>query len=186
MAGSALLHEPGRLRASSWANTERLYFSKFRQAFTQAGFEIIDCPRLTQTKNAADIRMIIDAVDALGSSTRYDEFVIASADADMTPLLVRLRAADRRTTIVSPSDAAVAFTAVADRLITADHILALVQGEQPEDLLEDDEPIPALPIVSSVPDAPLQDENVTAPIADHAYARFADAVWSTYQAATDP
>jgi hypothetical protein len=168
------------------ANAERLYFSKFRQAFTQAGFEIIDCPRLTQTKNAADIRMVIDAVDALTSSTRFDEFVIASADADMTPLLVRLRAADRRTTIVSPSDAAEAFTSVADRLIAADQILALVQGEPPEDLLEDDEPIAELLRVNSTLDAPLPDERVTASIADDAYARFADTVWSTYQAATAP
>lgn len=112
------------------AGVARLYFSRFRPFFTGAGFEVIDCPRLTHTKNAADIRLVVDAVDALGSQNAYDEFVIASGDSDMTPLLVRLRAADRRTTILSPSDAADAFTAVADRLVNGQQVLELVQGEQ--------------------------------------------------------
>jgi len=97
---------------------------------------VIDCPRLSHTKNAADIRLVLDAMEACTAESGYEEFVIASGDSDMTPLLVRLRAADRRTTILSPSDAAEAFTAVADRLIGADQVLALVQGEQ--DLEETD------------------------------------------------
>src|SRR5689334_2004247 len=84
----------------------RLYFSRFRPYFTDAGFEVVDCPRLSHTKNGADIRLVIDAVEALSADVRYDEFVIASGDSDMTPLLVRLRASDRRTTILSPSDSA--------------------------------------------------------------------------------
>lgn len=114
----------------------RIYFSKFRPFFTGAGFDVIDCPRLTLTKNAADIRIVVDAVDALRADGVYDEFVIASGDSDMTPLLVRLRAADRRTTIVSPSDAATALVSVADRLIDGQALLDLVQGEGLED--EDD------------------------------------------------
>jgi uncharacterized LabA/DUF88 family protein len=120
------------------AGVPRLYFSRFRPFFTRAGFDVVDCPRLTHTKNGADIRMVVDAMDALNSSASYDEFVIASGDADMTALLVRLRAADRRTTIMSPSDAAEAFTAVADRLINGQQVLELVQGEP-----DADEQIPA-------------------------------------------
>lgn len=112
------------------AAVTRLYFSRYRPAFARAGFEVIDCPRLTHTKNGADIRLVVDAVDALRAEVAYDEFVIASGDSDMTPLLVRLRTAGRRTTIVSPSDAADAFTAVADRLINGQQVLQLVQGEQ--------------------------------------------------------
>ncbi|MFL6063490.1 MAG: NYN domain-containing protein [Friedmanniella sp.] len=111
----------------------RVYFSRFRPYFTRAGFEVVDCPRLTHTKNAADIRMVVDAVDAVSASTHYDEFVIASGDSDMTPLVVRLRAADRRTTIISPSDAAEAFTSIADRLVDAQQLLQLVQGEAVEE-----------------------------------------------------
>jgi uncharacterized LabA/DUF88 family protein len=78
----------------------RLFFSGFRTSFVRAGFEVIDCPRYSGTKNAADIRIVVDAIDALADDARYDEFVIASGDSDMTPLLHRLRRADRRTMIV--------------------------------------------------------------------------------------
>ncbi|WP_433794427.1 NYN domain-containing protein [Actinoplanes sp. CA-252034] len=118
---------------------QRLYYSRFRPFFVNAGFEVIDCPRLTHTKNAADIRMVVDAVDALADQVTYEEFVIASGDSDMTPLLVRLRRSDRRTTIVSPADAALAFTSVADRLITSQELLELVQGEPVES--EEDVPV---------------------------------------------
>ncbi len=107
----------------------RLYFSKFRPAFVRAGFEVIDCPRYSGTKNAADIRIVVDAIDALSADTRYDEFVIASGDSDMTPLLQRLRRSDRRTMIVSPADAAAAFTSIADQVLDSQQLLALAQGE---------------------------------------------------------
>ncbi|QSB14219.1 NYN domain-containing protein [Natronosporangium hydrolyticum] len=108
----------------------RLYFSRFRPLFTRAGFEVVDCPPLTYSKNAADIRMVVDAIDALASEVTYEEFVIASGDSDMTPLLTRLRRADRRTTILAASEAGEALTAVADRLVDSGNFLALVQGEQ--------------------------------------------------------
>lgn len=114
----------------------RLYFSRFRPAFVRAGFEVIDCPRYNATKNGADIRIVVDAVDALAAETVYEEFVIASGDSDMTPLLQRLRRADRRTMIVSPAYTAEAFTAIADQVLDSQQLLALVQGE-PVDL--DDE-----------------------------------------------
>lgn len=117
-------------QSSPDASGSRLYFSRFRPYFTRAGFDVIDCPALTQgTKNAADIRMVLDAMDAMTGATHYDEFVIASGDSDLTPLLVRLRAADRRTTIVSPFDAAAAFTSVADLLIDGQQTLELLQDD---------------------------------------------------------
>jgi hypothetical protein len=131
------------LNPAGWVNHRdaageptRLYFSRFRPSFVRAGFEVIDCPRYNATKNAADIRIVVDAVDALADDTRYDEFVIASGDSDMTPLLQRLRRADRRTMVVSPADAAEAFTAIADQLLDSQQLLALVQGE-PVDLDDD-------------------------------------------------
>lgn len=133
------MNPAGSLPNSDQAQTgSRLYFSRFRPFFTNAGFEVIDCPKLAHTKNAADIRMVLDVVDSLANNAHYDEYVIASGDSDMTPLLVRLRAADRRTTILSPSDAAAAFTSVADRLINGPQVLELMQGDdEPEDGLTD-------------------------------------------------
>ena len=122
------------MNPSGWvprpSSSERQYFSQFRQSFTSAGFEVIDCPRLAHTKNAADIRLVVDALDALTGQVRYDEFIVASGDSDMTPLLVRLRADDRRVTLLSPFDAVEALAAVADRLINGQQLLELLQGEE--------------------------------------------------------
>lgn len=120
-------------------------FSQFRPNFTRAGFSVVDCPSLTQQgKSSADINLVLDAVDALSAQTRYDEFVIVSADADFTPLALRFRAADRRVTIITAGPAASAYRAVADTVVTADELAELVK---PSDLggLEE----PAAPPASS-------------------------------------
>jgi len=108
---------------------------------------VVDCPSLTQQgKSSADINLVLDAVDALAASTRYDEFVIVSADADFTPLALRCRAADRRVTIVTASPAASAYRAVADTVVTADQLSELVRPPAVDD--------PALADVAAV--APAQ------------------------------
>jgi hypothetical protein len=112
-------------------------FGQFRPNFTRAGFRVVDCPSLTQQgKSSADINLVLDAVDALSGPTRYDEFVILSADADFTPLALRFRAEDRRVTIVTASPAASAYRAVADTVITADELAEMVRpattGEPPQ------------------------------------------------------
>ncbi len=115
-------------------------FSQFRPNFTRAGFNVVDCPSLTQQgKSSADINLVLDAVDALGGSTRYDEFVILSADADFTPLAIRFREADRLVTIIAASPAASAYRAVADTVITADEFVELLT--EPEDAVLDDDAV---------------------------------------------
>jgi len=102
-------------------------FSEFRPPFTRAGFQVVDCPSLTQQgKSSADINLVLDAVDALATPTKYDEFVILSADADFTPLIQRCRANDRRVTVVTASPAASAYRAVADTVMDATAFVALV------------------------------------------------------------
>ncbi len=113
---------------------ERLYFSKYRPFFTQAGVEVVDCPALTKgSKNGADIRMVIDMMSALKSSTRYDEFVIASADSDFTPLLHVLRADDRRITVMATSTTAIAYESLADRFLDERDIFDLMVDEVESD-----------------------------------------------------
>ena len=102
-------------------------FGQYRPFFTRAGFRVVDCPSLTQQgKSSADINMVLDAVDALSAPTRYDEFVIVSADADFTPLALRCRAADRRVTIIAAGPAASAYRAVADTVLTADDLAEIL------------------------------------------------------------
>jgi len=117
-------------------------FSQFRPNFTRAGFSVVDCPSLTQQgKSSADINLVLDAMDALGAQTRYDEFVIVSADADFTPLALRFRAADRRVTIITAGPAASAYRAVADTVVTADELADLVRPPSPDG--PDEVPTPA-------------------------------------------
>jgi uncharacterized LabA/DUF88 family protein len=162
----------------------RLYFSKFRPLFVRAGFEVIDCPRYGGTKNAADIRIVVDAVDALAADTRYDEFVIASGDSDMTPLLQRLRRADRRTLIVSPADAAEAFTAIADQVLDSQRVLALVQGESLD--LEDEPDDTGKVDLDAAVDLDPGDLGEAAGDRGEAYEAFRAMVTSEYQQAAEP
>jgi len=102
-------------------------FSQFRPNFLRAGFRVVDCPSLTQQgKSSADIYLVLDAVDAISGVTHYDEFVIASADADFTPLALRCRAADRRVSIITAGPVAGAYRAVADTVVSADELAELV------------------------------------------------------------
>lgn len=97
---------------------------RYRANFTKAGFSVIDCPSLTsQGKNAADIRMVMDVLDTLEHETRFDEFVILSADSDFTPVLLRLRNHDRRTTILAVGKVALAYTAAADLLLSEETLI---------------------------------------------------------------
>lgn len=119
--------------------SDRIWFYKFRGCFVQAGFEVVDCPTLARgAKNAADIRIVIDVLDLLGHRTRFEEFVFVSGDSDFTPLLHRLRAEDRRTTIISPGHLSSAYAAVAEHVMGFDRIAALLDGarHQPREPLE--------------------------------------------------
>lgn len=128
-------------------------YSEFRPYFTRAGFRVIDCPSLTnQGKSSADINLALDAMDALGNATHYDEFVIFSADADFTPLALRCRAQDRRVTVALAGPAASAYRAVADVVIASDELVELLA--RPE------------PIVDPAPVTVVKDEDLAASAAD--------------------
>jgi hypothetical protein len=127
--------------ANPLAEGERLYFSKFRPYFVQAGFEVVDCPTLARGKNAADIRIVIDVMTALQGPSHVDEFVLASSDADFTPLLQVVRAHDRRIMMIATGETATAYEALADRLLDAQSMLELVRVDEPEE--EADQAAPA-------------------------------------------
>jgi hypothetical protein len=102
---------------------DRVWFGEFRWAFQAAGFEVVDCPRITRLKNGADIRMALDMLDAMASPlARIDRFVLMSTDADFVPLLLRLRAADRRTRLVAHPEVGRILRAAADEVIGLDEL----------------------------------------------------------------
>lgn len=113
-------------------------FGPARGIYTRAGFRAVDCPALTsQGKNSADINMVLDIMDALQASVTYDEFVIASADADFTPVLHRLRAQDRRITLLTAGQTASAYRAVCDSYLSPQALADVALGEAGE-AAEDD------------------------------------------------
>lgn len=119
---------------------ERLYFSKFRPYFVQAGFEVVDCPTLARGKNAADIRIVIDVMTALQGPAKVEEFLLASSDADFTPLLHVVRSHDRLITMIATGETATAYEALADRLLDAQSMLDLLRSDSDVD----DEPAPSV------------------------------------------
>lgn len=93
-------------------------FGKYRPFFTRSAFRVVDCPSLTSRgKNSADIYMVLDIVDTLTHSTHFDEFVLLSADADFTPVMLRLRAHDRRTVLLASGPSATALQSACDMVI---------------------------------------------------------------------
>lgn len=106
---------------------ERRYFSGFRHAFQAAGFEVVDCPRLTRMKNAADLRIALDIMDALANPhVRIGEFALLSSDSDFVPLLLRLRAADRLTRLVAHPDLGRVVRAAADEVLGLDTLAGVL------------------------------------------------------------
>lgn len=93
-------------------------YSSFRVYFVRSGFSVVDCPPLTsRNKNSADIYMALSINDLLSHATHFDEFIILSADADFTPVVLRLRAHDRRTTILANEVAASAYKSACDFVV---------------------------------------------------------------------
>lgn len=109
-------------------------YKRYRLGFSRAGFEIVDCPPMTSAgKTSTDIHMVLDMVDVLQAQTRYDEFIVFSADADFTPLLRKLRREDRRTTVFAAGATSAAYDASADLMIDSEAFIQQALGIE-EDL----------------------------------------------------
>lgn len=109
----------------------KTYHSEFRTAFVQAGFEVVDCPPVTSLKNTADMKMALDIREALDHPTRFDEFVLLSGDSDFLPALARLRAHDRRITILSQGNAKRAYLAAADVVFALEEFVGESMRDHP-------------------------------------------------------
>lgn len=96
--------------------------------------EPAEAGRRQSAKNGADIRIAVKVMTALRAETRYDEFVLASGDADFRPLLQVLRAHDRRVTVISTGSSTAAYEALADQLLDEQDVIELTQ---PGDLRPD-------------------------------------------------
>ena len=67
-------------------------FKPLKRGLHEAAFELIEIPHVRQqTKNSADIRMVVDALDLCYTKSHVDTFVIISGDSDFSPLVSKLR-----------------------------------------------------------------------------------------------
>ncbi len=73
------------------------YFDEDRRMLTRHQVELIDIPQKMggSRKNAADIKMAIDAVEMALDRTYISTFVICTGDSDLSPLVHKLREFDR-------------------------------------------------------------------------------------------
>ncbi len=100
-----------------------------RPFFIRAGFEVVDTPALTaQGKTSTDIQMALDMVDTLSHTTRFDEFILFSGDADFTPVLRRLREHDRHTIVLATGPTAAAYRSVCDQVVDEERFVEQALG----------------------------------------------------------
>jgi uncharacterized protein (TIGR00288 family) len=67
-------------------------FKTLKRGLHEAAFELIEIPHVRQqSKNSADIRMVVDALDLCYTKSHVDTFVIISGDSDFSPLVSKLR-----------------------------------------------------------------------------------------------
>ncbi|MGI9608375.1 MAG: NYN domain-containing protein [Acidimicrobiales bacterium] len=91
------LAERGRV-ISRKAYADWSYFDDDRRMLTRHQVELIDIPQKMggSRKNAADIKMAIDAIELALDRDYISTFVICTGDSDLSPLVQKLRELDRR------------------------------------------------------------------------------------------
>jgi uncharacterized LabA/DUF88 family protein len=91
------LAERGRV-VSRRAYADWTLFADDRRSLVQHNCELIDIPQRSGLvrKNAADIKLAVDAMELAYERGFVSTFVIASGDSDFTPLVAALRALNRR------------------------------------------------------------------------------------------
>ncbi|MBW3562560.1 MAG: NYN domain-containing protein [Actinobacteria bacterium] len=92
-----VLAERGRLVVRR-AYADWHLFSDDRRSLVDSNVELIDIPQRGDAirKNAADIKMAVDAMELALARSYVSTFVIASGDSDFTPLVAKLRELNRR------------------------------------------------------------------------------------------
>ena len=91
------LTERGRI-VSRRAYADWNLFSEHRQDLLSQRIEMIEVPQRTGMvrKNAADIKLAVDAIELAYERDFITAFVIASGDSDFTPLVLKLRELNRK------------------------------------------------------------------------------------------
>jgi hypothetical protein len=94
---SSALAERGRVVVRR-AYADWSYFDEDRRMLTRGHVELIDIPQRmgASRKNAADIKMVVDALELAFERDYITTFVLCTGDSDFTPLVAKLRELNRR------------------------------------------------------------------------------------------
>jgi uncharacterized protein (TIGR00288 family) len=82
------------------------YFDEDRRMLTRSHVELIEIPQRmgTSRKNAADIKMAVDALELAFERDYISTFVVCTGDSDFTPLVHKLRELNKRVIGVGVAD----------------------------------------------------------------------------------
>jgi uncharacterized protein (TIGR00288 family) len=81
----------------AYADWARSRFNRYQQDLALNGVDLIHVTRFgTQQKNAADIRMAVDAMELLITHPDVEVFILVAGDGDYSPLVQRLREFGKR------------------------------------------------------------------------------------------
>lgn len=91
------LAERGRV-VSRKAYADWTMFDEARQSMTRSHVELIEIPQRmgASRKNAADIKMVVDAIELAFERDYVGTFVICTGDSDFTPLVHKLRELNKK------------------------------------------------------------------------------------------
>ncbi len=134
--------------------TKRCYadpkvLGKNRGWLTANGVQIVDCPQLGgHPRTPADVHLVLDTADALEHGAEVQEFILLTAEADLTPLLFRLRAHNRRIVVYSTEAGVASYNALADATIPERALLAVLSRSPAEPATTRSDPsIPRPPVI---------------------------------------
>ncbi len=78
-------------------------FGNHRKRLQAKGFELIDLPS-TNGKNRADMKLVVDVLEAAFTKNFIDSYIIVSGDSDFVPLVTKLNELNRRAWLYTVQD----------------------------------------------------------------------------------
>ncbi len=112
-------------------------YREFRPFFLRSAFQVVDCPPHSGFgRTTAEIHLTMDVMDALAHTTRYDEIIIISGDADYTPLVMRVSEHARRSLVLAVGYTSPAYLAACSWRIREDWFTAQALEESRADELD--------------------------------------------------
>ena len=124
---------------------------KYIRSLELSGFEVIQCPPLTtRGKTAADMRIAVDVVKYLYDCNQIDEFIIASGDADFTPVIKIISAKNRLSMIASTNFMSHTYRKSANKCIERDAFRDILRNAKEKQSVETSQLLQVRKLISLV------------------------------------